>query len=365
MPIRFIHILSILVLTAFVIPSALPSQTESHNPKTNTTAPTSNEATASSSNDHETPHVRVIMPLRATVGETFIVYVRLEPGTAKAITVTMGQNENVSYTPSSFKLHGDKEQLVRVQVHSSRTGVVRIRAFAEGYAPHSELLDLGFLGVLKTDNNPINYNTPTTRTIEITLQDGTPLSLESNYVMRLQSNDAFLFAGNTANPPGCSVKAGLATSLPLDLTIGTSASPQFQMLSCNKNGGTAHLAANLTNERGGISVHHDFTFVTRPAPWLTMALAMGGGALYALFSLRQVTDTKTQHAKPNYILLVLSGLSAGVLAWLCDDRDLFQLKLDPSVLKTYFLLGVLFSYFGIDVVFKKFLFPVPAVASSA
>jgi hypothetical protein len=41
------------------------------------------------------------------------------------------------------------------------------------------------------------------------------------------------------------------------------------------------------------------------------------------------------------------------LAYLTANLDLFGLKLDPNILRTYPLLGFLFSYIGIDRLFAK------------
>jgi len=42
-----------------------------------------------------------------------------------------------------------------------------------------------------------------------------------------------------------------------------------------------------------------------------------------------------------------------LLAYLTANLDLFGVKLDPNILRTYPLLGFLFAYIGIDQLFAK------------
>lgn len=48
----------------------------------------------------------------------------------------------------------------------------------------------------------------------------------------------------------------------------------------------------------------------------------------------------------------MTSILAGIIAWLFADFDILGIKLDPHVLRTYPLLGFLFSYIGIDVLLR-------------
>jgi hypothetical protein len=52
-------------------------------------------------------------------------------------------------------------------------------------------------------------------------------------------------------------------------------------------------------------------------------------------------------------LQIITSIVAGLLAYLTANLDLFGIKLDPNILRTYPLLGFLFAYIGIDRLFAK------------
>jgi hypothetical protein len=74
----------------------------------------------------------------------------------------------------------------------------------------------------------------------------------------------------------------------------------------------------------------------------------------ALWDLQLAQDptlaTRWKHAVP---LQIITSIVAGLLAYLTANLDLFGIKLDPNILRTYPLLGFLFAYIGIDRLFAK------------
>lgn len=61
----------------------------------------------------------------------------------------------------------------------------------------------------------------------------------------------------------------------------------------------------------------------------------------------------SSHWKRAVPIQIVTAIVAGLLAYLTANLDLLGLKLDPNLLRTYPLLGFLFSYIGIDKVFSR------------
>ena len=138
-----------------------------------------------------------------------------------------------------------------------------------------------------------------------------------------------------------------------EITPGNSSPSQFSIISPSIWGGPVHLKVIAKTMGGGQSVAEgNFTFDTDPAVWLPISLAIGGALLYGVYSLAQ--DTKLEsHWKRAVPFQIVVSVVAGLLAYLTANLDLFGVKLDPNILRTYPLLGFLFAYIGIDRLFAK------------
>jgi hypothetical protein len=110
--------------------------------------------------------------------------------------------------------------------------------------------------------------------------------------------------------------------------------------------------ATLSIEGRSVIAQNVFTFDSDPWAWLPVLLAIGGALLCGVFRLLR-TEARQSALFRECVLMVLSSVVAGCIAWLFADFDLLGLKLDPHVLRTYAILGFLFSYIGVDVLLRK------------
>jgi hypothetical protein len=93
----------------------------------------------------------------------------------------------------------------------------------------------------------------------------------------------------------------------------------------------------------------NFALVAQPAWWLPLVLAIAGGALHAVYKVSRLPRFTFWGA----VAIFLASAVSGCVGYLVANFDLFGLKFDPSVLRTYPLIGFLFSYFGIEVLLSK------------
>jgi hypothetical protein len=293
-------------------------------------------------------------PERPTVGQWFTIDVglrELNPTTKAAgdpINITTDDGDNVSYKPSTFELKPGKRKLVKVKINKSGAGIVPIALFAEEeYYPYKTELEVGFQGHLKLPNSvPLSYGDPAAVNISIVDGNDKSLSVDAPLEMDIQAVDALLSDGLA--PQGSAYV--WANHIRLPIHPGARSSPQFQIKSTNIQGGSVHLLATLNLQFEGPVVAQDsFSLNVNPALWLPILLAICGSLLYGAYSFVQVTKTRWQDIS----LQIATSIIGGIIAYLFANFDLLGIKLDPNVLKTYPLLGFLFSYIGIEVLLSK------------
>ena len=95
-----------------------------------------------------------------------------------------------------------------------------------------------------------------------------------------------------------------------------------------------------------------FSIPTAAADWLPIVLAVAGGLLYGAYKILNSALPDQHRAWASTAIFLTSGV-AGFIGYLIADLDLLGLKLDPTVLRSYPLLGFLVAYFGIDILVKN------------
>jgi hypothetical protein len=165
--------------------------------------------------------------------------------------------------------------------------------------------------------------------------------------MDLQSADADL-SESTTQPEGMSKSS---TPISLEVPVGSTASRPFSIRSHNRKGGPVHLLATLKKD-DAVLAQNVFSLDTEPVWWLPIFLAIGGAVLYGFYHDLEETDSKA-HSRRALVTRLSATVLAGAIAYLFADFDLLGLKLDPHLLRTYPLLGFLFSFLGIDILVSK------------
>jgi len=294
-------------------------------------------------------------PYRADLGTPFVVTVSLrgaQDDSARPLHITMGAiGADIKYEPPSFRLNPGQRQLVNVTVKSSRTGLAIVNAYP-GEGDEQDIcdvtIDVGFQGHLKVTALPLSYNEAQSLNVQIVDNNEKPIAAGTQLSMELQSADADLSTSKFQPEAKPNDRNPLVS---LDVPVGSTASLPFSIRSLNLKGGPVHLLATLKKD-DQVLTQNVFSLDTEPVWWLPIALAIGGAIVYGFYHDLEETDSNS-HWRSALPLRLLATVLAGVIAYLFADFDLLGLKLDPHLLRTYPLLGFLFSFLGVDILVSK------------
>ncbi len=274
------------------------------------------------------------------------------PSSTSLDSISFLSQDDLTFEPESLTLApGQKKQIIAV-LKSSQTGLASFSSSGTASDSCSQTIDAGFLGHLKMQPARLRYNTPQIMTVDVVDNSGSPLPLNVPLFLYLQTGDGFLTNRSVANGRDRSPTPGYAEAV-ANISTNASSSSQFGFTSSNIWGQTVHLRVIATTAPGRQGLTEgNFTFEADPAWWIPISLAIGGGLLYGMYSLAQDAELPN-HWKRAVPIQIVTAIVAGLLAYLTANLDLLGLKLDPSLLRTYPLLGFLFSYIGIDRVFAR------------
>jgi hypothetical protein len=248
--------------------------------------------------------------------------------------------------PNQFTVKPGEVKFLDVRIKRTRSGIVSLGLHPDrGLGVVDIPLAVGFQGHLKItpSNLSLSDDDPATINIMIVDENGKPLTVGTTLEMNVQAVDA-LVRQDTNNANGWSEKLP-----PMALAANAGMSPQFQVRSNSKRGGSIHILATLNFPNDGVVLAQEsFAFQVAPVWWLPIVFAAVGSLLYWLYSFLQAPK-----ASVAVFAQVGAALLGGVIAYLFAGFDLLGLKLDPNVLKTYVLLGFLFGYVGIEVILAK------------
>lgn len=284
----------------------------------------------------------------AKVGQTIQVDVYLVPPSQTTEEITMDPTWGARFSQSKLLLEPGQHKKISAIIGKSDSGLVWIHGSpsGSGYADAWTAVVVDFEGRLKLSSTPtLSYKTATT--LSVTMQDkaGKPLALPASMQLRLTSGDGLLQYGNSA----------WKDTLLLPLPLGSQTSPLFKLSPTLVQGGSVHLAGSLLMEDQDVVLAQDeFPLNSDPALWLPVLLAVMGGVLHGLYkSLRLLDDSSTTKLVPKVLGILLSSALAGLIGYFFAHLDLLGLKLDPNLLRSYPLIGFLFSYFGFEVLIPK------------
>jgi hypothetical protein len=307
-------------------------------------------ATAFAQENTNRPYVDIYAPYFAKVGEPFEITVSLSPESKETVIVQMERTAAVTYVPSKFEIRTGQGEHVSCTIRRSGTGVVWIRASARGHQYHDGYNPVvaDFEGHLKMMSAPtLSYESPTTVTLAILDSNNKPIRLDTDLELVVESTDGIL-----SRPDGA------GKILKLGLPPGAITSPDFQVKPTSIQGGSVHLNAALSlSEFHTVLTQEEFTLNADPAWWLPVLLAIGGGLINGLYKVSRLPSSgnATKLANRMYTVvgvLVASGVG-GLVGYLFARLDLLGLKLDPNVLRSYPLIGFLFSYIGFEVLLPE------------
>ncbi len=296
-------------------------------------------------------YISINGPYRANIGEPFFISISLEPASEMPVAIQLEQR-GVQYSPPRFTLRPHERKLVSARITSTPDGIGWIHAMAEGYEDSFLAIDAGFLGHMEpTTPTRLPYNVPMALTLSMFDKDHKPFSANAELVLHLESSDGALTAGNQKG------------TLELKIRRNATVSPQFQITSRNLQGGVVHLSSTLTMGADAASLDSEsITLPTDAAEWLPIFLAICGGLLYGVYRILKFDSLPRKHMVLASLALLASSGLAGFVGYLVADFDLLGLKLDPTVLRTYPLLGFLVAYIGVDTFLKDKLVSVASTS---
>jgi hypothetical protein len=284
----------------------------------------------------------------AKIGEPFQVRVSLSPATKSRVAITMDPTWGASFSQSAFVLGPGQRKIISGTVKKSVSGLAWIHASASdtGYDDGWYAVVVDFDGSLKLSSNAnLPYESATTLTVTMIDGAGKPLRLPSVMELRLASADGLLSSDNS----------NWKNTVSLDMSPGSQTSPQVQIRPTSVRGGSVHLIGTLLiSGQEQVLAQQEFPLNADPAWWLPVLLAVMGGLLHGIYKILRLPDDVSgtkQISKPIGIVAA-SGL-AGVIGYFFAHLDLLGLKLDPNLLRSYPLIGFLFSYFGFEVLLPK------------
>ncbi len=281
-------------------------------------------------------HVHFTCGYIEEVKKPFLVHVEILPPATTPVEIHMATG-NITYDKNTFVLApGQKEVLTATVVHTD-SGLDWVHAVTKEFGEDEQsytVVNTGYLGHLKlSSTEPLPYERSTTLTLEIVDSGGKPVRMHAVQKLQLESSDAQFPA------------APRATTILLPLDARAFLSSPFQIRPKSPAGGVIHVNATL-KFGDDVLTQESLVLAAQPSWLLLFGLAIVGALLHALY--------KTTARMPHFTWRRAFGIGvtsfvAGCLAYLVANYDVLGLKLDPHVLRTYPLMGFLFSYFGLEV----------------
>jgi hypothetical protein len=309
---------------------------------------TTNSANAPSENRWPGKIVWIDTKYFATAGETFQVNMYFYPQLQTSGTVTLDPAWGLTFSPSTFVLAPGEHKSVQATVPKGYSGVAWVHATssAPGYGDSWIGIAVDFEAALKlSSHSTIPYDSPTTFTVAMTNKAGDPVRMPAHLGLHLEYADGQLRSGdsNWSN-----------NSFNLMLTPGSVTSPTFQLRSTLRRGGSGHLLATLfIPYQDQALAQQDFPLEADPATWLVILLAVMGGLVHGVYKVLRLEEETPGKRLSMAVFMLLGSALAGLIGYFFAHLDLLGLKIDPNVLRSYPLIGFLFSYFGFEVLLPK------------
>lgn len=295
----------------------------------------------------DSPHLVMRAPYAATkVGETFQVQLLIDPPVQEAVIATFEINKNFSFERRTVEIRPNSKPSVMVKVMGAGfDGLPFLKASSDKYGDAEIAINIGFLGHIKSSSTSrIPYEGWSVVTLALVNQDGKPFSSDKELNLLVQSTDAVLRMGKDQGG-----------SINLRLLRNANVTQPFEVRSLRLQGGDIHLTTTLTtNEIPNFSLDTQYlSFQVDPAWWLPLVLAIGGGLMYGTYKALNTAEWPKEKVAHAIVAALLTSALAGVFGYLIANLDLLGLKLDPSSLRSYPLLGFLVAYIGVDPLLNK------------
>lgn len=273
---------------------------------------------------------------------------RTPEDTIQKVRVRIYENPNLTFTPQTFDLDGNKPETIHVVRKPGSASLVEVIARPDGGLNGiDQTINFGFKASLKAEIPPIiNPGDKRAFTLKLIDEQGKNVTLRAPAFLRLIASNAQLTSnGNSSNQ-----------KLDIPLQTGANATSLIEVVPANlKLGGTGSVQAELhASEQYVLSSADPYSFTIPVAGWVQLLLAILGGLLNAAYSiLRRIADAQKEDWK-DIAVKAGFGVIGGILAVLFIDKfSIIGITLDRASVAGYVSLGFILSYIGIDAFFSK------------
>jgi hypothetical protein len=309
---------------------------------------TTNSENASSENQGSEKTVWIDTHYFANPGETFQVNMKFYPALKSSGTVTLDPAWGLTFSPSTIVLGPGDHGSVQATVAKGFSGVAWVHASssAPGYEDNWFGIAVDFEAALQlSSHSTIPYHSPTTFTVAMTDKAGKPVRMPAHLVLHLEYPDGQLLYQDSG---------WRNDGLDLVMNPGSNTSPEFRLRSALRRGGSAHLLATLRiPNQDQTLAQQDFPLQAEPEMLLTILLTVMGGLVHGVYKVLRLEEETPGKQISKAVFMLLGSALAGLIGYFFAHLDLLGLKLDPNVLRSYPLIGFLFSYFGFEVLLPK------------
>jgi hypothetical protein len=275
-----------------------------------------------------------------------------DPSFSGSANVYMEETNKVLYEPREFTLATGQRQTVKATVVKSKSGLGEIMATADRWKTLREPIYLGFRGKItaKSLEQPLRSGEVKSVSLEFVDDSGRPTPLDASVTLILRSTKTSIRIG----PSG-------EWSDHLDLTIerGTTAILPFELKPTTWWADEGLLSVEVKLRDNFVAFNQNLTFPILLRWYLQLMMAILGASLYSWYKgFAHMTSSSGSWIRKTLSVLgfgLIGGASAGGLAFLLASWNIIGIKVDTTSPLGFVILGVLFSYIGVDLILKKAL----------
>ncbi len=335
------------------------------------------------------------LPYKVEINKPFDLDIWLAPQDPKfngPVQVFMEQNSRMQYKPRVFTLKPGIRKTIQARILKSDSGLAEIIATADGWEDYRVQVDAGFSAKIRSSLKPsIESGKRQSFTIDFIDTNGKPVSLDGPVSVTLQSSNAKIRQvgkmscddegqtaddgqnSNTNNQNGnlnTSRSSGVrrtnttiterwCDNIRFTVERGTSSTPLIEVKPETIFPEKGVILVEVRINGDFFLLNDQISFDILPRWWVPLLMTIVGGLLYSLYKVMKGQDKPKGHqpdqrvsALSFFSITVLTGIFAGVLAYLLGNYGILGFKVDSSSLQGYVILGFLFSYVGVDAILK-------------
>lgn len=273
-----------------------------------------------------------------------------DPSFNQPVKIFAGRNPKVTCDPSEFTITPGQIQTVKTTVETSASGLAVVYFYADNWEPADIPVVVGGVGAkLTTDlRQTVESKTVNSFVVSIVDKNGNPVRLDANARLSFDGSKVLLYSDQEQlwrENVQAAIKIGETKSIPIKLKADSWAAD------------TGVLRMQLQTVAGYSVIEESIAIQISPPWYVPLMCALAGGLGYSIWQLlRRFLSAKKKLTRRflvnNAAKALLLGFGAGMLAYLLAEWNVFGIKTDPSGLRGYLILGLLFSYVGADWILK-------------